>query len=760
MGDVRGVFKMTENSAEKCTAAIMIKSLMLAGIVFLTGFFAMLLFSKWMPYPEGLRGFYYYRAATFGDGIMLPLMVFFWGCFIRLHGDIVSKWKVVRRIIVVVSAVVAIMIQASWLISNDTVLNWTIPEPHRFNAAGWWHAGFFVFMFALATWMIITVAAHMRELTVLGSLSRFLLGGGIAAGTAYVLIHNMDDYSNVMPHGWLCCLTVCILICIEIVLFRAYYGKRWEKLSTIALGNLIGLGMALLIFDYQWENFSFLAAGAALCMLLVWDGRYSGYLMTFSMIFSVLPLYGINSYIMYHASVAESIALAAFVIAVLLMSEVSCNGRVEYRVFMPALILIYMFIRKLPFYYQEQLLSVVGIFLNSVDVADFLFYICLLVGFKKVIRNLFERVKDREKMENENETTNMGSLDRYRFNIYAEITIELIAILCLIAQWISEKAISIYGADFVFPTPLIHFEIWRWRHYLIGTVIVCMALLLASVVGYRVRYVISLLMSIAIYACVCGFLLYALDKMGWKSDEMLVTANAPVIVLVIFIIFGVLGSSCLVGFGFIMNTVLLHGLKGRYSVRLLSFLLICGNILVQALNVKVLLLTFAIDAVLFSSLNTIVICILLPMVCERILRLPYVSEKDVAVVNITPLASIMQDGFSSVVSQLLLVGFPCVYISLFYSRDFSMWAFFLLFMFVGMAVPAFFLRNNVEHVREQESAKDGSVEKDEIWEILHDELKIQSWITVFMTLPHCLIFAIAESIGYIRRRKKRGGYKG
>ncbi len=38
---------------------------------------------------------------------------------------------------------IGMVIQAEWLISDSTVLNWTIPQQHYFNLAGWYHSIFF-----------------------------------------------------------------------------------------------------------------------------------------------------------------------------------------------------------------------------------------------------------------------------------------------------------------------------------------------------------------------------------------------------------------------------------------------------------------------------------------------------------------------------------------------------------------------------------------------------------------------------------------
>lgn len=93
--------------------------------------------------PGELRGLYSYWTATIGDGLILPIF-----SYLLLHLD-QSQYPCPAdaRATTIASAAAgigSIAIQAAWLLANDPELNWTLLQPHTFNAAGWYHAAFTV----------------------------------------------------------------------------------------------------------------------------------------------------------------------------------------------------------------------------------------------------------------------------------------------------------------------------------------------------------------------------------------------------------------------------------------------------------------------------------------------------------------------------------------------------------------------------------------------------------------------------------------
>jgi len=117
-----------------------------AVVVFLVGFGAMAAMSANGSWDIG-RDMWHYRAATWGDAIVVPgisaiLAAGFWDRRIPRQAH--------ERIWVLrgggAFALAGALVQASWLASSQPILNWTLPEPHRFSFPGWYHAVFLVLL--------------------------------------------------------------------------------------------------------------------------------------------------------------------------------------------------------------------------------------------------------------------------------------------------------------------------------------------------------------------------------------------------------------------------------------------------------------------------------------------------------------------------------------------------------------------------------------------------------------------------------------
>lgn len=134
----------------------LIKSIVSGGLIFILGFGIMNIFWYFDIKDTSILGLYDFRAATVGDGICLPFIVGSALYYILsnkpLHGQIKERKTSFR--VGIIMAIIAICVQASWLISDKTVPNWTIPYVHYFNAAGWYHAIFFVFMFFIIGFLL------------------------------------------------------------------------------------------------------------------------------------------------------------------------------------------------------------------------------------------------------------------------------------------------------------------------------------------------------------------------------------------------------------------------------------------------------------------------------------------------------------------------------------------------------------------------------------------------------------------------------
>ena len=115
------------------------------------------------PSPE-LPGLYSFRSATIGDGVLLPLLMFISLSSMARFQRIVAPRPRPAIGAGLVGALVGLGTQVQWLRDDHTVLNWTIPHQHEFNAAGWYHAVFLVTACALLTGTATGALLQIRDL--------------------------------------------------------------------------------------------------------------------------------------------------------------------------------------------------------------------------------------------------------------------------------------------------------------------------------------------------------------------------------------------------------------------------------------------------------------------------------------------------------------------------------------------------------------------------------------------------------------------
>lgn len=208
-------------------------------MVFLFGFMTMLiLYSIWRnANPSSLLpGLFYYKAAAIGDPICLPLIIgvlVFHNCSQKSIRSSTGRASIVLGVI---AFIVGVSIQAEWLINDNTGLNWSLPEPHRFNLGGWYHAIFFVviitgiiFLFTEYTWY-----SRIRPTII----TDFILYFSVIF---FALLHYIDDYINrdkpISSLSFAACLFVAIC-CV----FKTIQNCRIKNHSVVSYTPIIVSG--------------------------------------------------------------------------------------------------------------------------------------------------------------------------------------------------------------------------------------------------------------------------------------------------------------------------------------------------------------------------------------------------------------------------------------------------------------------------------------------------------------------------------------
>ena len=99
--------------------------------------------------------------------------------------------------------------QAQWLISDTTILNWSIPSQHRFNYAGWYHAAFFIvvcFAVSYVAAYIVLVDIYLKPIDNDASKTKYPHSKLYFTcqfiiwffGLLFLHLHYIDDYSELL----------------------------------------------------------------------------------------------------------------------------------------------------------------------------------------------------------------------------------------------------------------------------------------------------------------------------------------------------------------------------------------------------------------------------------------------------------------------------------------------------------------------------------------------------------------------------------
>jgi hypothetical protein len=115
---------------------------LLALVVFVAGYGALTSFWWLGTWGSGLPGLYDYRSATLGDGVLLPALAAALLVVGRSARHPVAHERAWSIAVGLAGAIFGALSQVLWLEDPSPHLNWTLPDAHHFNVAGWWHAAF------------------------------------------------------------------------------------------------------------------------------------------------------------------------------------------------------------------------------------------------------------------------------------------------------------------------------------------------------------------------------------------------------------------------------------------------------------------------------------------------------------------------------------------------------------------------------------------------------------------------------------------
>jgi hypothetical protein len=133
---------------------------LIPGLAFLAGLVLPIWAVSGKP-PRGLPGLGSFPSAYLGDTVLVPAAVLLLAAAIPKLKAAAAERKLIASA-AVLTALIAALAQAGWLHDRAPRLNWTLPRPGHFTAAGWWHAVYFAGMSAVFCGLLVLFLIRVR----------------------------------------------------------------------------------------------------------------------------------------------------------------------------------------------------------------------------------------------------------------------------------------------------------------------------------------------------------------------------------------------------------------------------------------------------------------------------------------------------------------------------------------------------------------------------------------------------------------------
>lgn len=696
--------------------------------VFLLGFIIMYLMWKVIGNPQGLRGFFYYRAATIGDGICLPILVGSATAFNWYNKEFCNQGRKIKLLISLTVLVFAVIIQASWLIRNDTVLNWSLPIKHHFNVAGWYHSIFFIVIFGVVTYLMCGIWFVLRERRAEYLwFEKVLYSLFVFAGVWFLSMHITDDYSKYLSPSLLLAIVVVGSLIMLVVYLKTTNGIHNEELLPATIMGVISAYSVSLMICMPAGGDIIIATGGGLCACFIWRLHHlSVAQIVCKDVWTVICYFG-SLYKISDLAGEELICSLLFLIVATVICEEKSNKEAKFR--------------------TVSLLAVEGyLVFNSftIEIQEFinlLFMAVIYSLFKKEIKDYFAEVIKAEELLGTNQ------IDGQRFKeikgkAYLQIIIGILAAAALIIHWL-----------FV-TVDVIAIKSTAGDLYISGEIIGIMLLVIGILFAFgtdRVRkYVtvklVTVLLSVFLHMCLTIIIVMNIRMFSfltWPPFKWVMLACSAC---------ACIGTGALSAHGYYMNMVWLRGLqKKKISVGMALFQFIGGTSLTFA--IAVLILCQQTGKCLFMiGIITVTEFIVIPLLHARVFQY---EHRPFHVVGNSSLGGIAQDGLMICLIVFFVICMPCLYISL-SERSISAWFGAAFLVSTAFAPIEYCLHNNVEHMKRQHKLLESYPEEEYMWYVLHGCLVRQSKQTIFATIPYVCVAAVAAYGSRIMTSMERG----
>src|SRR6266516_124988 len=245
-----------------------------AAALLLGGYLPLLVFWRYSSHPAGVPGLFDYRSATWGDGLLLPLLALCLALLITDLRGMPKRWPTILALCI--GAGSGGLVIFTWLRDPAPVVNWTMPRPHRLNLPGVWHAGFLVIASALLAGLWVELLRRLRATSKdqrRASLRSAPAAGAVAGATGYAWLAAVDSgrvagtaagRGSLVALGMAALLLVVCLLCAARDAVRAGVGTALAGLlvavTVIMFAGIHGNADALV----YWALVASFGAGVAL----------------------------------------------------------------------------------------------------------------------------------------------------------------------------------------------------------------------------------------------------------------------------------------------------------------------------------------------------------------------------------------------------------------------------------------------------------------------------------------------------------------
>lgn len=712
-----------------------------AGLVFCLGYLCMYSFWLLLGTSQNLPGFFDYKAAIIGDGMCLPVLIGALNMFIHLYPPVSIKGKKLGYIIGILFGLIAVIVQGQWLVSDYTLLNWTIPILHHFNIAGWYHSLFFIAMFTI----IGILFSNMWCIRFENKACHFEISGILcqtiiwASGAGFLFLFFIDDYCN--PENYFLVLT---LVLIGIFIFASCFNfssiPKNVKSDTISVlsGIFSAYGFAIYIMGNHTINWLLVTASLFLSVIFV-VGVYSKFFLFISYyLIIILPVFFLNIATNSFPYKEKSIVLLGITISIpciIMLCHMNNSNKLIIRrnVLFASFILIGIMSVEIIQYQNYS---------NYLILFDAVSPIIIGTISAKFVKSSFNKVvsiEDQIKIIRTEEDRLLVS-NSQREVYFSYILIALGCLILLIQNII--KKINIINLNIKSTMKLNLLNIAFCGLFL--TILLLLGILRKRVGRKEIINVCTIIMLLFTYISLALLLQnnYSVIKIYDFSIIYIFTFITPI------------GLSMVIACGFYYNISKIRGIKSTWDIKLTSLLIFLGAL--------INMIICQIEIIRNNSVNYIIVCIIKIVICMLFIpylvsRILYDTLPEEQIALNTKSAGIIQDGI--LYSMLMVFGGIVPTLCLMSADDKLMGTITVIGILLYICWPlSYCIKNNVEHYVKRKTVvyndkHFNSVFKEEL-NGLRQLIVIQNALSILAMFPYSIIILVLMFWDHSERLEK------